>query len=749
MRELMAEYFEELDEAARTGSREDRLVHQRRPGRAAALVRFPGLLPGEPRRAARLLAHGGRSDPGGQRGRLLAGHLLLPDQRRRLVPEQDDPADQGLRHGDRCRSRTCWSTTPTSAATCRTGSASTSASSRCRCSASRRRAASTSSTRDDRRRPGRASTRPWSRPSRRSRAGASTSTGCARSWPRPTAAPCCGSKVLRLAEHRPSPITFFDGTIHMGPAVVLRGDERAERYYEILIAELEERIADGRRRGRRRDATASTGRACRCGASCARTRSSSPAHQACVVASTYCNSWIFEALACEDPFEGMARAYTELFIVRSEEFKEQYLEAMVRDYAHRRHHLPRRQDLPQQLQQPLRPAAAPPRAARHPVRGDQRRPQRPAPLLRGAGADPVRGAGGAARRSSPHSEKVGPAIRSTAASTSGPPPPSWSSSTQDREVRGRVHPAFGVDYAATARACLDEALDDAGRRGRAGSAAPSPPATGAATWTSPTTPAPRSTATASAATTTFRRAITIVDIGGQDNKVIRLDDSGRRVDFKMNRKCAAGTGAFLEEIALRLGHRRWRSWSGWPSSTDEAVRLNSFCTVFAKTEILAHLRRGEPLAGLVRGAFLSVVNRVAEMDPLDGEVVLTGGVVAHNPTIAEILAEQAGRAGGGARPTRSSRALSARRLTRARHRPRRTRCLTVSSNRGGSPSSARRQPLLHRPHRHQEPVDLRLQGADLPDQPQGRPHPQLQGLQVGARRAGRDRPGQHLGQATA
>ncbi len=52
-------------------------------------------------------------------------------------------------------------------------------------------------------------------------------------------------KVLRLAEHRPSPITFFDGTIHMGPAVVLRGDERAERYYEVLVAELEERIADG------------------------------------------------------------------------------------------------------------------------------------------------------------------------------------------------------------------------------------------------------------------------------------------------------------------------------------------------------------------------------------------------------------------------------------------------------------------------------------------------------------------------
>jgi activator of 2-hydroxyglutaryl-CoA dehydratase len=72
------------------------------------------------------------------------------------------------------------------------------------------------------------------------------------------------------------------------------------------------------------------------------------------------------------------------------------------------------------------------------------------------------------------------------------------------------------------------------------------------------------------------------------------------------------------------------------------VRLNSFCTVFASTEILSHLRRGESLAGLVRGAFASVVSRVAEMDQLHGEVVLTGGVVAHNPTTAEIFAEKLG-----------------------------------------------------------------------------------------------------------
>jgi len=138
------------------------------------------------------------------------------------------------------------------------------------------------------------------------------------------------------------------------------------------------------------------------------------------------------------------------------------------------------------------------------------------------------------------------------------------------------------------------------------------------------------------------RAITVIDIGGQDNKIIRLQADGKRTDFKMNRKCAAGTGAFLEEIALRLG-LPMEQMDPLARSTDQAVKLSSFCTVFAKTEILAHLRGGVPVEKIVRGAFLSVVTRVVEMAPLDGEIVLTGGVVAHNPTVAEILTATLGR----------------------------------------------------------------------------------------------------------
>jgi len=131
-------------------------------------------------------------------------------------------------------------------------------------------------------------------------------------------------------------------------------------------------------------------------------------------------------------------------------------------------------------------------------------------------------------------------------------------------------------------------------------------------------------------------AMTIIDVGGQDNKVIRIDDQGQQIDFKMNRKCAAGTGAFIEEMALRLGVEV-DQMDALAKETSEAVHLSSFCTVFAKTEILAHLRRGVAVPAIVRGAFLSVIQRVIEMDPLDGQVVLTGGVVAHNPTMAEIL----------------------------------------------------------------------------------------------------------------
>ncbi len=136
----------------------------------------------------------------------------------------------------------------------------------------------------------------------------------------------------------------------------------------------------------------------------------------------------------------------------------------------------------------------------------------------------------------------------------------------------------------------------------------------------------------------FPGPITVVDIGGQDNKVIKLDSDGHRVSFKMNRKCAAGTGAFLEEMALRL-RLPLEDLDELARSADGEVTLGSYCTVFSATEVLEKIKGGHPVDRIVRGLFRSVVKRVLEMDTLTDTVVLTGGVIEHNPFLADLIRE--------------------------------------------------------------------------------------------------------------
>jgi predicted CoA-substrate-specific enzyme activase len=110
----------------------------------------------------------------------------------------------------------------------------------------------------------------------------------------------------------------------------------------------------------------------------------------------------------------------------------------------------------------------------------------------------------------------------------------------------------------------------------------------------------------------------------------------------MNRKCAAGTGSFLEEIAFKLNipMDEMNVLAG-KSSKDTA--LSSYCTVFASTEILTRIKEGEKKEDMVKSAFESVARRVIEMDTLDGTVVMTGGVVAYNDIILKILSKQVGQ----------------------------------------------------------------------------------------------------------
>ncbi|MEW6026770.1 MAG: 2-hydroxyacyl-CoA dehydratase family protein [Planctomycetota bacterium] len=167
-------------------------------------------------------------------------------------------------------------------------------------------------------------------------------------------------KVLETASAIPSPLNFFDGTIQMGPAVVMRGTQQAVDYYKILLDELEEKVkskdaaVDGEKFRLYWDGMPIWGKL--------RPMSELFASlKTCVVASTYCNSWVFDAFdvhpvrsehssdtespissktatsdasnGASDPFNSMARAYTELFIVRSDEAKEKYIEAMLKKFS--------------------------------------------------------------------------------------------------------------------------------------------------------------------------------------------------------------------------------------------------------------------------------------------------------------------------------------------------------------------------------------------------------------------------------
>ena len=139
----------------------------------------------------------------------------------------------------------------------------------------------------------------------------------------------------------------------------------------------------------------------------------------------------------------------------------------------------------------------------------------------------------------------------------------------------------------------------------------------------------------------FPKKVTVIDIGGQDTKVIKLDNKGKILRFKMNRKCAAGTGVFIEEIAHRLD-LPLDELNNLAIKSSKKNPLGSFCTVFAKTEILTRIKEGEKVEDLIRSTFESVIRRVIEMTELNGTIVVTGGLVAYNNIIAEILKRETG-----------------------------------------------------------------------------------------------------------
>ena len=137
---------------------------------------------------------------------------------------------------------------------------------------------------------------------------------------------------------------------------------------------------------------------------------------------------------------------------------------------------------------------------------------------------------------------------------------------------------------------------------------------------------------------------TVIDIGGQDSKVIRVDNQGKVLDFTMNDKCAAGTGRFLEVMAgtfqvpveelgdLCLNARR-------------EIPISSVCTVFAESEVISLIAQNEPEEEIVQGIHRAVVSRIWGMVQTlgtQGAVTMSGGV-AKNRGVVRLLEEYFGK----------------------------------------------------------------------------------------------------------
>ncbi len=140
----------------------------------------------------------------------------------------------------------------------------------------------------------------------------------------------------------------------------------------------------------------------------------------------------------------------------------------------------------------------------------------------------------------------------------------------------------------------------------------------------------------------FPECRTVIDIGGQDSKVIRVE-SGRQVNFEMNDRCAAGTGRFLEVMAMTLGYKV-AEFGPEALKASESVAINSMCTVFSESEVVSLIAGGKSEQSIALGLHESIAVRLLALVGRVGvepEIVLTGGV-ALNPCIRALLERRLG-----------------------------------------------------------------------------------------------------------
>jgi predicted CoA-substrate-specific enzyme activase len=142
----------------------------------------------------------------------------------------------------------------------------------------------------------------------------------------------------------------------------------------------------------------------------------------------------------------------------------------------------------------------------------------------------------------------------------------------------------------------------------------------------------------------FSEVRTIIDIGGQDSKVMQLDEEGRVIKFEMNDKCAAGTGRFLEVLTERIMNLPIAELGKLSLKSENPCTLSSICTVFAESEILSLISEGKAKEDIAYGMNRAIAKRVIGMGTAaqisyDGPIIFSGGV-ARNIGVVKAIEEE-------------------------------------------------------------------------------------------------------------
>ncbi|MFQ5418917.1 MAG: acyl-CoA dehydratase activase [Anaerolineae bacterium] len=149
------------------------------------------------------------------------------------------------------------------------------------------------------------------------------------------------------------------------------------------------------------------------------------------------------------------------------------------------------------------------------------------------------------------------------------------------------------------------------------------------------------TASAHGVTHLFPGTRTILDVGGQTMKAIRMDDNRKVKSFRLNDKCAAGTGAFLEKTARYMGYST-EEIGPLAATSKEIVPISGVCAVFAESEVINHLSQGVAPADIMNGAIHSLVERSLQLMRrvrMQPEFTLIGGILRFE-TMSRVLGEQ-------------------------------------------------------------------------------------------------------------